>query len=448
MADRVAEAFRALDQLDPPVSWDDVIARGEAGRRDEITVIPDPRASRSARSTRRRRTSILAAAAVLLVALVVVLSTRSESPTDPSRVSATGGSPATTPPPTPTTEPATRSSRTFPVSVWTGDSYFVWSGEAGQYESSARADGWMYNPTTGRTVDVPTAPIAPRTEAVGVWTGREVIVCCGRSIGTGASYDTATAAAFRPDTGTWRRLADPPTGSDRGFGAAVWTGTEMIVVFGTSESDSPIAYSYNPDADAWRQLASPPTSVARIPEAAWTGTEVIVWSGADHGQGTDTGYRYDPATNTWSELPVMPAASATNQGSIAWTGDELVVYGMSASDDTQATGARWQPGDTTWRPISGSGLAPIHWYDGTPGSQTLEWDDARQRLMVWPPNGGPGLSTTPPLLEYNPARDTWRRFGIEDLGYHPDLLAHDGWLLRPDRDHPVITGERLAPVSG
>jgi N-acetylneuraminic acid mutarotase len=213
----------------------------------------------------------------------------------------------------------------------------------------------------------------------------------------------------------------------------------MIVIFGRTytSSETLLTLAYNPKTDEWHRLANP-GGVARIPEAVWTGRQVILWDRDSYAPSTDQGYRYDPTTDTWAALPDLPAGSSTSWGSIAWTGDEVIVYGSSAEDESRVAGARWRPGDKTWRPLSDPSLPPVTWYDGTPGSQALAWDDATRRLVVWPAHGYEFFDKAMPLLSYDPNTDTWRKLGGQRLGYHPKLVAGGGAVFRPDRNNPVV----------
>jgi hypothetical protein len=421
MSDPVTDAFAALSTVEPPISWDDVAARTEGEHRPvELTAVPAPRSP--------RRLVAVALAAAAIVAIVVVVATRD---TDRPRVSTNGGiGPAPTSP-TPTTLPATSSLRTFPVAAWTGTQYLVWSGEAGS-DTRLRADGWAYDPATNQTTEIPVAPIAPRTQATGVWSGEELIVCCGSGYEGRNHYRTDTAAAYRPETRTWRRLADPPRDELGEFGAAVWTGDEMIVVF----QNGAIAYSVA--RDRWRVLADPPP-LARRPEAAWTGRDVIVWSPEyQYKSALDRGYLYHPATDTWTALPEVPDTFGPNLGSMVWTGDEVIVYGQSPNE-TSGTGARLRLGDDHWTPLPDAGLRPIDWYEGTPGSQTLAWDGPAHRLVVWPVHGDEYGTAGPPILTFDPDDGGWREVARPNLGYEPDLRSAGGVVFRPDRDRPVVT---------
>src|SRR4029077_3508266 len=50
--------------------------------------------------------------------------------------------------------------------------------------------------------------------------------------------------------------------------------------------------------DSWTATAGPPDARFRH-TAVWTGSEMIIWGGADGSNDFNTGYRYNPATDTW-----------------------------------------------------------------------------------------------------------------------------------------------------
>lgn len=420
MTDSITEAFASLERVETPLTWADVVDRDE-----KPILFLDAVAGGDEQRPRRWVGALAAAAAVaVIVGLVVVVSANDDSPGVRTTAGEVGLSPMT----------GTPMDRVFPVTAWTGDLYLVWSGEWPS-EVAVHDDGWAYDPATGETFHIPPAPIAARSEAAAVWTGEELIVCCGRGVGP-LPYGTATAAAFRPGDNSWRVLADPPEAADRGFGAAVWTGDEMIVVFGDRTQEvgarpddpafRPAVVAYDPASDEWRELAVPPF-LKRIPEAVWTGHEVVVWNSGQ-------GYRYDPGTDTWADLPPLPEGRGMGGGSVAWTGEEIVVYGEWLEDASRAVAARWTPGDATWRPVAGTGLGPLELYEGTWGSQSLAWDRELERLVVWPLHTA---GSSPPLLAWDPDTDTWERFDAGDLGYHPDLTVVDGMVLWPDPARPV-----------
>lgn len=112
------------------------------------------------------------------------------------------------------------------VTVWTGSELFVWGGATGD-EAAATPDnpGIRYEPTSDTWQELPLAPGGPQTEAVGVWSGSEVIVCCGRTT-DGVGGDEGGAVAYDPAADSWRELADPPPNEPAG---AVWLDVDGVI---------------------------------------------------------------------------------------------------------------------------------------------------------------------------------------------------------------------------
>jgi hypothetical protein len=423
---RLTSALTALQRVPVPLSWDDV-------ERHLDHTEPPPTADERGHRRRVVRLALAMAAAVAVVVGVVL--TRPDGRTEPVR---TGPSTSTTTPPdgTTTTAPATRTLRTFPVVAVTGPEYLVWGGEAGANDVSQRADGFAVDTATGATRPIPVAPIDPRSGATGVWTGTEMIVCCGTGQADGFPSDTRSAAAWSPTSGEWRTLARPPASIARSFAASAWTGEVMAVV-----STGPAAATYDPASDAWSEIPAPP-SIDRLPQAVWTGTEVIVWD-ARYGSGrtppddavADRGWRWAPGRDAWEALPDLPPGSRTRLGSMAWTGSEVVVWGESTGSEGTGVGARWRPGDDGWRPMASSPQDPVDPYDGTPGSQSTAWDPDHDVLLVRALDGG---GATPPILAYDPSADRWTVTDLVVPGFQPEIAVANGQLLVPDQASPVV----------
>jgi N-acetylneuraminic acid mutarotase len=193
--------------------------------------------------------------------------------------------------------------RSDPAAAWTGEELLIWGGFDGGYrEPPYFDDGAAFDPLTGRWRMLPAAPIGARAP-FSVWTGQELIVW-------GSTHRFAglpDGAAYDPTTNTWRTIADGPI--DITDGSAVWTGEEMIV-FGAAldsrnHADTPtaIAVAYDPAADTWREL--PPSDLSpQAITAAWVNGELIAW---DYEHATAA---YDPGTDVWRTLPRVPLSFA------------------------------------------------------------------------------------------------------------------------------------------
>jgi N-acetylneuraminic acid mutarotase len=118
----------------------------------------------------------------------------------------------------------------------------------------------------------------------------------------------------------------------------VWGGT-------TRETDTQGVYfengaCYNPETDTWRPISTIGAPKGRvIATAVWTGAEMIVWGGANDAQAQEgsagfdpnryvgTGARYNPATDTWTEMTLSGAPLPRAAASGVWTGEGLLLFG-------------------------------------------------------------------------------------------------------------------------
>ena len=235
--------------------------------------------------------------------------------------------------------------RTSHTAIWTGNKMIIWGGISSNVNLNT---GGTYNPVTDTWSATSTvnAPFG-RRDHVAVWTGTEMIVWGGLySVGP-AVQSTNTGARYNPATDTWTAISTvnaPSTGSQ-----AVWTGIEMIVW------DGSVGGRYNPSTDTWRSISSVNVPVPRSDfTAVWTGTEMIVWGGWT-GLGslvTDTGGRYNPATDSWNTVTQIGAATARYKHTAVWTGTEMIVWGGSNGSGPAYGGNRYNPQINTWESLS------------------------------------------------------------------------------------------------
>lgn len=183
----------------------------------------------------------------------------------------------------------------------------------------------------GSRVNLPAAPISGRNSGAAVWTGTEMIVWSGNA------YDSVTdswpsfpdGAAFNLANGTWRVIAPAPISGREQF-PAVWTGTEMIVWGGFIGEDQVPTHdgaAYNPATDTWRMLPPPPFSVGSsltVGEGAYVLR--MVWTGTEAVlSGGPVTAAYDPLSDSWRRL-----SDRTVLGYPIWTGDTIVWTGSDA----------------------------------------------------------------------------------------------------------------------
>jgi N-acetylneuraminic acid mutarotase len=93
---------------------------------------------------------------------------------------------------------------------------------------------------------------------------------------------------------------------------------------------------YNPETDTWKPISTIGAPKGRVSTfAVWTGTEMVIWGGVNDAQADGvndssryfgTGARYNPATDTWTEMTVTGAPPARLTCGV-WTGEGLLIFG-------------------------------------------------------------------------------------------------------------------------
>ena len=119
-----------------------------------------------------------------------------------------------------------------------------------------------------------------------------------------------------------RRDRPPAPVAGRSGHVMVATDDELIVWGGRNDALLADGAAWSFADQRWRTLAPSPLSPREHALAVWTGSEVLIVGGAD---GTRDAAAYDPATDTWRELPGLPFDASEELSSAAWTGSELVV---------------------------------------------------------------------------------------------------------------------------
>jgi Bacterial Ig-like domain len=293
---------------------------------------------------------------------------------------------------------STPTARLNHTAVWTGSEMIVWGGNdgLGVVNSGGRfdpnTDGWTGTTTVG-------APLQ-RTDHTAVWTGTEMIVWGGS--GLGGSNLTNTGGRYSPVTDNWTSTPTATAPTPRIEHTAVWTGGEMIVWGGTTDTGrTNTGGRFNPSAAAgagtWTATSLSGAPTPRFGHTAvWTGNEMIVWGGND-GILTFSGGRFRPSTNSWFSVSTNGAPSARAGHTAVWTGTEMIVWGGDAGFGPLFDGARYNPATNTWKPIA---TAPIARSD-----HEAIWTGTE--MIVW---GGDTSDNSG--AAYNPAHDTWRSISI------------------------------------
>jgi N-acetylneuraminic acid mutarotase len=304
-----------------------------------------------------------------------------------------------------TNAPSARSGHT---AVWTGTDMLVWGGAGSvPVNSGARfnlaSNAWFPISTTN-------APEA-RTFHTAVWTGREMIIFGG--------YDQTNlfnrtflsdGARYSPLTDTWTNISQSPFfASARAAHTAVWTGTEMIVWGGYTDTGglSPtFSYistggRYNPATDSWIGLPFGGPTGRRFHTAVWTGSEMLVWGGQTSTGSTNTGSRYNLASNTWTALPTVAAPAARERHTAVWNSHlkQMIICGgySSVLGTTLDTGAFYDPTIDKWTTI------PVIPFGGQRMDHCAVWTGAQMIIFdgnMFSGDLNSGYAYTPAMIYY------------------------------------------------
>ncbi len=241
------------------------------------------------------------------------------------------------------------SPRQYSVAGWTGSEMVVWGGLSFPDNASVLGDGARYNPTTNHWTPMTTtgAPSARYAHA-GAWSGSLFLawggVSGGSVVGTGARYN--------PATDTWTPMTNANAPAPRRWMGSVWGGSKFLVWGGVGISNYfGDGSRYDPATDTWSAMSFAPVSPRQSPAMVWSGTEMLLWGGNSiGGSGTvypNDGWRYNPATDTWHAMTTTGAPIPTSGVTGVWTGSKMVVWG-GAQYGPANTGARYDPAADAW----------------------------------------------------------------------------------------------------
>ncbi len=228
------------------------------------------------------------------------------------------------------------------TAVWTGREMLVWGGyqDAQSRYQGAHSDahlnsGGRYDPAsdTWKPITTKGAPSRRSFNSV-VWTGKEMIVWGGSD----AKKVLADGGRYNPAKDSWKSISTDGAPSARAGHVAVWTTGEMLVWGGSARDPAaPSDYyvngaRYNPETDTWKPMSAVGAPKGRLlTAAAWTRREMVIWGGVNDAQGNGgrfvgTGGRYNPATDTWTEITLTGAPSPRLTSGV-WTGEGLLSFG-------------------------------------------------------------------------------------------------------------------------
>ncbi len=266
---------------------------------------------------------------------------------------------------------------------------------------------------------------------------------------TGSTVASTTSTSPAPSSGSiavvvvgdWDRLGESPL-SERTDHTMVWTGHELLVWGGTRALGRLVDYgdgaAYDPATDTWRDLPASPIAGRSGHTAVWTGSEMLIWGGqidAGCATGTSDGAAYDPTTDQWRTIAVAPGPVRVSHKAV-WAGSELVVWGGSPTQGARVGENRCGSPPDPDAELDGLAynVATDSWRNIATGPESrlfFTMDAAEGQVLVWG-----GLSTAPgddgPTRyhddgwSYDPASDQWRQLPPGPLSARFDHVS--GWI--------------------
>ena len=172
---------------------------------------------------------------------------------------------------------------------------------------------------------------------------------------------------------------------------------------GTSYSNT--GGRYDPATNTWTATSTG----ANVPGPAWRSHRGVdghaddrlgrvVFDGSS--RYLNTGGRYDPATDTWTATSTGANVPARRTHHTAvWTGTEMIVWGgFGLGGWSLDTGGRYDPAADSWTPTSTGASVPAARFD-----HTAVWTGTE--MIVWGGTGSSGALDTGG--RYDPATDSW-----------------------------------------
>jgi hypothetical protein len=251
------------------------------------------------------------------------------------------------------------------------------------------------------------------------------------AVGIGAAREEA------PPRGEWKAVAASPL-SPRSGALAVWTGSEVLVLGGSdappcppnADCSAPVRQlrdgaAYNPLSNIWRPIPSAPVPIG-FAQAAVADDTVFVWSNSTSGRGGDPLLlAYRPTKDEWERLPT-PRLERHTQLSIVSAGRRLVAYVQDDERDEHRD-LVFDLGSSSSRELPPDPLGPSL-------GRTMAWSGDELILVAYAPVANPNSEQPwhPRAAAYDFTTHNWRRLPDPDqLARGPWFPTGDGRLVNP-----------------
>lgn len=270
----------------------------------------------------------------------------------------------------------------FSKSVWTGAELLVWDGETFAYYDPTTSI-WRTEKPLNNLFDLTT-----NTDWVSIMRGQVVspiwnsgvlnLFLCEKVPSTRFTEETRSkGVVYDPSLRSWREMnpQNMPSGCSLSQAAPFSIGGSIFYLGhrwkdpGRDWNTLMEAAIYSPSRDEWRRVVLPEElQMRKDASVLWTGSQVIFWGGwlperYKKPNGLNSGTAFDPAANTWTELPLDGSPEGRMEHTATWTGSRMLLYGGVTSptyDEREylISGALYDPVRSKWSPMSHGSLRP------------------------------------------------------------------------------------------
>jgi DNA-binding CsgD family transcriptional regulator/N-acetylneuraminic acid mutarotase len=231
---------------------------------------------------------------------------------------------------------------------------------------------------------------------------------------------TAMVERYDIEKGDWQAVAAKPTPVED-VDAEVISG-KIFVPGGKLANDlmTNVLEIYDPQRDAWSTGSPLPVAMSAYALTSFEG-RLYLFGGWDGQQYLDTVFRYDVASDQWTQLPSMPVKRAF--AGAAASGDRIFVLGGRNQDGALAANTVYMPNNEDGNGSSWSEAAPLPEGRYAMGVTSIAG-------FIYLVGGSAESNTELPTMVYLPSNDTWSissAQGIQPVTY-PGVVAVEAYL--------------------
>ena len=244
-------------------------------------------------------------------------------------------------------------------------------------------------------------------------------------------YPTGLVQIFNLANNSWYNGTSMPSNEERGLGAMAEANGFLYYAGGVRSASANDAtnktFRYDPVNNSWSRMADMNHARASFELINFHGQ--LYAMGGFHGtqtwnrQALDYVERYDPATDTWTNLSALPT------GMFGWAGtvlnDEIVMVG-GYNGGTKKTVYHWNPVENTWS--QGFDIGSVGHFDVTV--------EEINGSIVW---ASGDMSSNP--------YSSWGQLFSADTEFQNKTSSHAGWITSPIIDLRPSSNARATPVQ-